>query len=323
MSDWFPLVSIVIPVYNGSNFLCEAIDSALNQTYKNIEILVINDGSTDEDRTKKLALNYGDKIRYFEKENFGVSSALNFGLSKMRGEYFSWLSHDDFYDSKNIETQINILRKYPDKISVCKTGILIDSVYSKFSENHNIYIYNKPLDALNQWIYGCSLLIPKNVLVSIGGLNEANKTTQDVELIWKLLYNFELYFINTTLVYRRVHKDQGFQLEQEKNLEDLLNLVVKILNEFGVLFFLNMRESSFFKKIKTYFDLAWHFQKDKRDTQSKIPKIVLEYCLKDWPSSFNPSNIILKNLSIFRSIVLAFMNIKVNLSRIYQYLFNK
>ena len=69
------LVSIVIPVYNGANYLSEAIDSALAQTYKNIEIIVVNDGSKDDGATEKVALSYGDKIRYFHKENGGVSSA--------------------------------------------------------------------------------------------------------------------------------------------------------------------------------------------------------------------------------------------------------
>ncbi|MDD4547058.1 MAG: glycosyltransferase family A protein, partial [Oscillospiraceae bacterium] len=92
-----PLVSIVIPVYNGSNYLAEAVDSALAQTYKNIEIVVVNDGSNDEGATEKVAKSYGDKIRYFSKENGGVSSALNLGIENMKGDYFSWLSHDDLY----------------------------------------------------------------------------------------------------------------------------------------------------------------------------------------------------------------------------------
>ena len=76
-----PKVSIVIPVYNGANYLGEAIDSALEQTYENIEIIVVNDGSTDDGATREIALSYGDRIRYFEKENGGVSSALNLGIN--------------------------------------------------------------------------------------------------------------------------------------------------------------------------------------------------------------------------------------------------
>ncbi|MDR1982842.1 MAG: glycosyltransferase family 2 protein [Holosporaceae bacterium] len=95
LSKFNPLVSMVTPVYNGSNYMREAIDSALAQTYKNIEIIVVNDGSTDN--TEDIALSYGDKIRYFKKENGGVASALNLAIENMKGKYFSWLSHDDAY----------------------------------------------------------------------------------------------------------------------------------------------------------------------------------------------------------------------------------
>ena len=78
-----PLVSIVIPVYNGSNYMREAIDSALAQTYENVEIIVVNDGSTDDGETDRIARSYGDKIRYFAKDNGGVSSALNKGIKEM------------------------------------------------------------------------------------------------------------------------------------------------------------------------------------------------------------------------------------------------
>ena len=111
MADKNPLVSIIIPVYNGSNFMREAIDSALAQTYNNIEIIVINDGSCDEGKTRDIALSYGERIRYFEKENGGVSSALNLGLREMRGAYFSWLSHDDWYLPEKVEMEIEALRK--------------------------------------------------------------------------------------------------------------------------------------------------------------------------------------------------------------------
>ena len=109
-----PLVSIIIPIYNGSNYCEQAICSALNQTYKNIEVIVINDGSNDDGLTRNICQKYSNKIFYYEKENGGVSSALNLGISKMKGEYFCWLSHDDTYTNNKIETQINYMlsRKY-------------------------------------------------------------------------------------------------------------------------------------------------------------------------------------------------------------------
>ena len=87
MKTFNPKVSIVIPVFNGSNYLKEAIDSALAQTYKNIEIIVVNDGSDDKGETEKIAKSYGSKIKYFKKENGGVATALNFGIKKMTGKY--------------------------------------------------------------------------------------------------------------------------------------------------------------------------------------------------------------------------------------------
>ena len=104
-----PKISIVIPAYNASNYLAEAIDSALSQTYKNVEIIVVNDGSPDDGATAKVAAKYGDKIRYFEKPNGGSASALNVGIANMTGEWFSWLSHDDLYEPKKLEKQIEYI----------------------------------------------------------------------------------------------------------------------------------------------------------------------------------------------------------------------
>ena len=84
MNNKVPKVSIVIPVFNGANYLTSAIESALEQTYEDKEIIVVDDGSVDDDATKEIAKSYGDKIRYYLKENGGTSSALNFGIKNMK-----------------------------------------------------------------------------------------------------------------------------------------------------------------------------------------------------------------------------------------------
>ena len=110
-----PKVTIIIPVYNGSNYLAQAIEAALAQTYLNCEIIVVNDGSKDDGASEKIALSYGNKIRYYLKENGGVSSALNFSLEKMTGEWFSWLSHDDLYYPNKIEKQVAFINELLEK----------------------------------------------------------------------------------------------------------------------------------------------------------------------------------------------------------------
>ena len=111
-------VSIIIPVFNGSEYLAEAINSALNQTYKNIEVLVINDGSTDGGKTEEIALSFGESIRYIKKKNGGVASALNLSLDYMTGDYFSWLSHDDLYTNNKIELEIKAMNENVNKNTI-------------------------------------------------------------------------------------------------------------------------------------------------------------------------------------------------------------
>ena len=84
----------------------DAIDSALAQTYDNYEVIVVNDGSTDDGKTDAIAKSYGDKIRYFHKKNGGVSTAINYGVKHMTGEYFSWLSHDDIYMPDKLKKEL-------------------------------------------------------------------------------------------------------------------------------------------------------------------------------------------------------------------------
>lgn len=166
-----PLVSIVIPVYNGANYVAEAIESALKQTYKNIEVIVVNDGSTDN--TEKIVKKYGDKIRYFYKENGGVASALNFGIKNMKGEYFSWLSHDDVYYSNKIERQIEELKNI-DKDNILYSGFELINDKSEFlyaweiaSTNEYRKLNNSFYALLLSGLNFCSLLIPKKAFYEV------------------------------------------------------------------------------------------------------------------------------------------------------------
>ncbi len=212
-----PKVSIVIPVYNGANYLREAIDSALSQTYENIEVVVVNDGSKDNGATEEIALSYGDKIRYIAKENGGVSSALNRGIAEMTGEYFSWLSHDDLYTPDKIKNQIaHITEENKDCIFMCGSAFVdkdakpMQRKIRKFKDGYTPY--NKLLLQMFSGctISGCALLIPKKHFDSFGIFSEEIKYMQDTELWYRFLTNGVNFMCNMDEVgvLSRVHDNQ-------------------------------------------------------------------------------------------------------------------
>lgn len=104
------LVSIILPAYNAEKFISEAIESVLNQSYSNFELIVVNDGSTDS--TSKIVLQYEDpRIRYFEQVNTGVSGARNLALDKMEGDYFCFLDADDTLTFNSISSRLRVFKE--------------------------------------------------------------------------------------------------------------------------------------------------------------------------------------------------------------------
>ena len=256
-----PLVTIIIPVYNGDNYLRESINSAINQDYKNIEIIVVNDGSKDNGLTRSIALEYKDKIIYLEKENGGVSSALNFGLKAMQGEYFSWLSHDDYYYPNKISTQISYLSQLSDTnktvlFSNCKqmnkNGKVIRT--KKYRVNNNLS--NKELAIKNIKKYtlnGCSMLIPRSALVEVRGFNERIRTISDAECWYKLIFmGYKFIHQKEVLVIGRQHKCQVGKTKKELFQKEGDELHIWILNRLSRNYTMTKKEYLQFYKGVTF-----------------------------------------------------------------------
>ncbi|MDD2907173.1 MAG: glycosyltransferase [Candidatus Gracilibacteria bacterium] len=264
---FYPKVSIIIPVYNGSNYLAEAIKSALDQTYNNIEILVINDGSNDNGETVKVALSFGDKINYIYKENGGVATALNLGIEKASGEYISWLSHDDLYYPNKIEEQVKVLEGLDDKNTVIYSNFEFFHDNKKISEINPNSNYMKDENLLYNCIFrkyplqGCSLLIKKDIFEKIGLFNIDYKCVQDYDMWLRMLSNkIKFKYYNKILIKYRRHENQGsialnskcFK-EEYKNIYNISNIFNKfnlndILksspnNEYKIILFLKIFKS--------------------------------------------------------------------------------
>jgi len=110
------LVSIIIPSYNSRQWVCDAIDCSLQQTYPHCEVIVVDDGSTDG-TAELLSTNYGDKIRYVYQENRGLSGSRNTGLRNARGDYIQFLDADDLIALDKLEIQVRGLLRTTNHLS--------------------------------------------------------------------------------------------------------------------------------------------------------------------------------------------------------------
>lgn len=131
-NDALPLVSIVIPSYNCAQYLPECIDSCLAQTYPNIEIIVVDDGSTDN--TKTVLQPYLGKVVYFFQENGGLAEARNTGQRIARGEYIAWLDADDIAHPERIMVQALYLEEHPATVLVCSNFFAFDETGEEYEE---------------------------------------------------------------------------------------------------------------------------------------------------------------------------------------------
>lgn len=237
-----PKVSIIIPVYNGSNFMRCAIDCALNQTYRNIEVIVVNDGSKDDGATDFIARSYGTQIRYFHKENGGVSSALNYGISKATGDYLAWLSHDDAFSPTRIEDAVNLLNRHRMIGERCvgfTGGYLMDAhggrikSFRKNFEEDRIY---SGFDAMNIMVdngtfYGCCFLFPRAVFIEVGEFDVTLRYSQDT-LMWYRIFlaGYRIVSDNLPNVMGRMHDAQVSHTRRELFAHDAL-VIAKLLAE--------------------------------------------------------------------------------------------
>ncbi len=296
-----PKVSVIIPAYNASNYLREAIDSALAQTYPHVEIIVVNDGSKDDGATERIALSYGDQIRYFSKENGGSSSALNMGIANMTGEWFSWLSHDDLYMPEKLEEQISYIASLGAEDAELARHIffsaseLIDAsgkIIKKHSSKqtaamarrvstvpHNGYLVAEPT-VYN--FHGCSCLVHRDALKAVGCFDENLRLLNDIDL-WYRLYTagYQVHYIAKPLVQGRIHAEQisrsiGFSYhndEQDMFWGRSLKWLMEHHPEEGVLFSRYGR-NAFLKTRNTEGDQAYEYLISRKPSQ-KLKLLIL------------------------------------------------
>ena len=229
MIKFTPKVSIIIPVYNGENFVKEAIVSVINQTYRNFEIIVINDGSTDHGKTKEAIMEYKKDIIYREKENGGVASALNLGIDLMQGEYFLWLSHDDLLKPTSLETYVEKLQIVPDETTLIwgNYDLINEDSLSFGIQDFSSYYPTEKLEmsvfpVVNGYVNACATLIHKSHFERVGKFNEELRIAQDNEFLFRVFRRNTTFFCKEILCSKRYHSNQDSLVKNIYPEEDQL-----------------------------------------------------------------------------------------------------
>ena len=209
-------VSVIIPTYNYARFIEDCLNSVLSQTYKNLEIIVVDDGSTDN--TKEVLSAYGDKIKYIYQENSGLSASRNTGIKNATGKYIQFLDSDDFLHPKSIEHRVQFLTSNPSfKIAVCRNKFFYG--YSKIIKNllnRGWYLHRENLDIHHLYVDSIApthaFLFDSEVIEKVGFFDTSLKVCEDYDYWLKVLQKGYIpHYCRKGVVYHRIHKESMSQ----------------------------------------------------------------------------------------------------------------
>lgn len=194
-----PLVSIVVVTYNRAHFLKDALDSILRQTFKDYEIILVDDGSTDN--TKKIVEQY-EGIHYIYQEHAGISKARNTAVKAAKGKWIATLDSDDLWNEEKLQKQVDYLRAHPD----CR---IVYTLFCKFTNIPKEELNERQRDFLqiNERWYLPSALIDSRLFDEIGLFDETMEWGEDVDWDYRLVFNKVdvSHCIDEVLYLRRVH----------------------------------------------------------------------------------------------------------------------
>lgn len=231
-----PKVSIIVPAYNSGSFLVEALESAFAQTFKNAEIIVVNDGSTDN--TEELLRPWFHRITYVAQPNKGLPGALNTGLKRARGDYIAILDADDIWEKEKLEAQVNVMEEFPE-VGLSYTNFIPfgDPVdfQTGFDENNgalrrycssavgqDVYLITAPFlfrDLLVEQGFPkpSSTMIRRVCFEKVGAFNERLTFCQDTEMTLRLSKVCRFAYIDRCLLKRRIHAGSLASIQSQRD----------------------------------------------------------------------------------------------------------
>ncbi len=230
-----PLVSVILPTYNRQKFIEEAIQSLLDQTYENFEVIIVDDGS--EDKTEEVVRSFDDKrIIYIYQDNKGRSSARNLALSHAKGDYITFLDSDDLYYKEKIEKQVYFLEKNKNFSMVYTSADCMD-VHGNILKNHyraNVsgWIYRKIAYFVHTTITLPTVMVRKDVFATLGGFDEDMHRFEDTDMWRRISKTYKIAGIKDITCLLRTHTENHLENQSPKDI--ILSLryyISKIISE--------------------------------------------------------------------------------------------
>jgi glycosyltransferase involved in cell wall biosynthesis len=249
----FPLVSVVIPTHNRAHWVGEAVDSVLAQTYPNLELIVVDDGSTDN--TRERLLSYGDRLTYVHHPH-GQVAALNLGIARARGKYIALLDDDDAWLPDKLRLQIPVLEESPD------IGFVGTDMYITDASGTILDRWGKPPSIpetfeglVEENILGApSVVFRKDLFDQVGGFDGSLPTTQDYDLWLRLARVSRFVCLDVPTVKWRIH-GKNKHLNRVQKLKDRVRILTRPEN-IGHLGFVGRR----FRIARLYYEYAVEFE---------------------------------------------------------------
>lgn len=294
------MVSVIIPVYNVEKYIEQCINSILNQTYKNIEIVIVDDGSTDNSyNIIKKYIKSSDNIRYIKQDNQGVSEARNKGLNKARGEFILFVDPDDYLELDCIEKMINKIKSTQSDIVI--SGFRAFYENKKNADKYHIYslsdkVYNSE-EVINMLLeqivkgYVWDKLFRRESLIKHNFKFEKGRYVQDWFPVFKEIYmSRTISFIDSPLYNYRLREGSTVHKRNMKITEDYYHATMSI-KEYIINNHINVNKRSMNTfKINTFYNLIRNYyvgyeHKNKRKVYKSFKN-----------SDYNKSNIHLKDI---------------------------
>ena len=221
------LVSVVIPAYNAAGCIRRAVDSVLAQTYRDLELIVVDDGSTDG--TLSLLNSYGTSLRVVQKPNGGLSSARNAGIHTARGEYVAFLDADDWWQPEKLDRQVAWMRAHPEAVFCSTAARVVDARGQTTGEWRCGSFRGTTLEAIfaaNGYIAGSgsAVVARRDALLAAGGFDEALKSLEDIDMWMRLAAQGGYHCIDEPLAVVEKRTDS-----MSRNLDVMRDAAIRVM----------------------------------------------------------------------------------------------